>query len=311
MTNNAIILQNHYYNSWTLMIERTHLTILLAIERKGSLTAAAESLHLTQSALSHTIKKLEQQMGVRLWQKEGRKLRFTDAGNYLLLAAQRLLPQLERLDDTLFEYADGNKGSLRIGMECHPCYQWLLKVVKPYLSQWPQVDVDVKQRFQFGGMAALFNHDIDILVTPDPLRKKGIVYTPVFDYEQVLVVHKEHPLASKHYATPEDITSEVLFTYPVETSRLDIYTLFLTPAQCAPKQCKAIEATDIMLQMVASKRGVAALPKWLVEEYIQQLPITSVRLGKEGIMKQIFLGTRENDDKLDYMEAFLTLAKEK
>ncbi|MFX4635605.1 LysR substrate-binding domain-containing protein, partial [Acinetobacter baumannii] len=86
------------------------------------------------------------------------------------------------------------RGALRIGMECHPCYQWLLKIVSPYLAAWPAVDVDVKQKFQFGGIGALFGYEIDMLVTPDPLYKAGLVFEPVFDYEQVLVVGPGHPL---------------------------------------------------------------------------------------------------------------------
>ena len=291
------------------MIERIHLTILRDIERQGSLTAAASAQNLTQSALSHTMKKLEARIGVSLWTKTGRTLQLTEAGHYLLKEAKRLLPQMERVDDVLSQFAAGEKGTLRIGMECHPCYQWLLSIVSEFLVQWPGVDIDVKQRFQFGGMAALFNHDIDLLVTPDPLQRKGITFTPVFDYEQVLVVGKDHHLGKKNVASPEDLINETLYTYPVEIGRLDIYTLFLLPANCMPKKHKTIETTEIMLQLVAANRGVATLPKWLVEQYQKQLPITSVRLGPKGISKQIHLGTRTNNEPDSFASTFIELAK--
>lgn len=291
------------------MIERMHLTILRAIELEGSLTKAAESLHLTQSALSHTIKKLEHQSGASLWIKEGRKIRLTQAGQYLLAVANRLLPQLEHADSVIGQYAEGEKGALRIGMECYPCYRWLLKVVAPYLDQWAGIDVDVKQKFQFGGMAALFSYDIDILVTPDPLQKEGVVFEPVFDYEQVLVVSADHELAGKSHVTPMQVAKETLYSYPVDIERLDIYSQFLIPANCSPKKHKTMEDTEIMLQMVAAGRGVAALPKWLVEEYAQTMPITDVSLGKKGIRKKIYLGTREGDQDIPYLSGFLKQAK--
>lgn len=290
------------------MIERVHLSILRQIEHDGSLTAAARSLHLTQSALSHAISKLEKRSGVPLWQREGRQIRLTPAGQHLLAAANRLLPQLERLDMVLAEYAAGEQGELRIGMECHPCYQWLLKVVEPYLRQWPGVDVDVIQQFQFGGMAALFNHDIDILVTPDPLHKPGVHFTPVFDYALVLAVPRGDALASKNYALASDLNNRVLYSYPVDSTRLDIFTQLLVPAGCSPKRHKTIESTDIMLQLVAAKRGVAALPGWLVDEYAQTLPIDAVQLGRRGISKQINLGTRHADRENQHIGAFLELA---
>jgi len=292
------------------MIERNHLEILRAIERQGSLTAAADTLHLTQSALSHAMRKLEQQMGTPVWTREGRQLRFTQAGGQLLGLANRLLPQFEHAEMLVRQIAKGQRGSLRVGMECHPCYQWLLKVVGPYLRQWPDVDVDVKQEFQFGGMGALFGHDIDLLVTPDPLHRPGVLFEPVFDYEQVLVVPVGHTLAGNEWVEPEQLEKETLITYPVAAERLDIFTRFFLPAHCSPARHKTIETTDIMLQMVAAGRGITALPRWLVDEYARTMPIKALRLGREGMPKQIFLGCRERDESLDYLAAFIRLARE-
>ncbi|MDR5781896.1 LysR family transcriptional regulator [Caballeronia sp. LZ065] len=291
------------------MLERSHLLVVREVERQGSLTAAAEVLNLTQSALSHTVRKLEQHLGTAVWTREGRSMRLTQAGQYLLRLANRLLPQFEHAEARMKQYAQGERGTLRIGMECHPCYQWLLRVVSPYLASWPDVDVDVKQRFQFGGIGALFGFDIDILVTPDPLKKEGLRFVPVFDYEQVLVVPEDHALASAAHVTPEQIASEVLITYPVETDRLDIYTQFLTPANVVPRRHKVIETTDIMMQMVASGRGVAALPRWLAEEYADRMPLAPLKLGRKGIAKKIYLGMRESDRGIDYLAAFVELAR--
>ena len=292
------------------MIERIHLSLIREVDRRGSLTAAADVLCLTQSALSHTVKKLEQQLGTPVWTREGRALRLTQAGRYLLALAERVLPQLEHAERLMHEYARGERGTLRIGMECHPCYQWLLKVVDLYLAAWPEVDVDVKQRFQFGGLKALHGYEIDLLVTPDPLFKPGLRFVPVFDYEQVLVVGSSHPLAGRSHAEPADLSDDVLITYPVDVERLDIYNQFFLPAGCAPRQRKTIETTDIMLQMVASGRGVAALPRWLVEEYAGRMAVAPVRLGQEGVFKQIFLGTREVDAGTAYLEAFVEIARQ-
>ncbi len=291
------------------MIERTHLAVLREVDRQGSLTAAADVLCLTQSALSHGMKKLERQLGTPLWLREGRSLRLTQAGQDLLALAKRVLPQLEQAEIRLQQFACGERGSLRIGMECHPCYQWLLKIVAPYLAAWPHVDVDVKQRFQFGGIGALFGYEIDLLVTPDPLFKPGLKFEPVFDYEQVLVVGRQHPLAGCEHVEPAQLAREVLISYPVETERLDIYSQFLLPAGIAPRRHKTIETTDIMLQMVASGRGVTALPRWLVEEYADKVDVVPLRLGPQGIAKQIFLGARAADLETDYLRAFIALAR--
>ena len=291
------------------ILERAHLEIIRAVEQQGSMTAAAEKLHLTQSALSHTARKLESQLGVAIWHREGRSLRPTQAGAYLLSVANRLLPQLDHAEEFLRQFEKGERGVLRIGMECHPCYQWLLKIVSPYLAAWPAVDVDVKQKFQFGGIGALFNYEIDLLVTPDPLHKPGLTFEAVFDYEQVLVVGPDHPLRQSDYVQPKQLSNETLITYPVAIDRLDVYMRFLTPAGVSPKHHKTIETTDIMLQMVANGRGVAALPRWLVEEQAFKFDVAPVKLGRQGVAKQIFVGFRESDSYINYLQGFVELAR--
>lgn len=290
------------------MLERIHLAIVQEIARQGTLTAAAATLCVTQSALSHAVRKLEQRLGTPIWQRKGRRLRLTAAGRHLLSVADRVLPQLQEAELHLQQLARGERGTLRVGMECHPCYQWLLKVVAPYLAAWPRVDVDVKQAFQFGGITALSDHQIDLLVTPDPVQRPGLHFEPVFDYEQVLVVAASHPLAGRAWIRPEQLATETLITYPVSTERLDVYTQFLLPAGVAPLKHKVMETTDIMLQMVACGRGVTALPRWLVQEY-PELDLAVLRLGRHGIPKQIHLGARQADLDVAYLRAFVELAR--
>ena len=291
------------------VLQRLHLQIIVEVERRGSLTAAADALSLTQSALSHSIKKLEKQLGVLIWTRDGRRLYLTQAGRYLLSLAERLLPQLSLAEGHLDQFSAGVRGTLRVGMECHPCYQWLLTVTNPYLQAYPDVDIDVIQKFQFGGLGALLNHEIDMLVTPDPVFKPGLQFEPVFDYEQVLVVSDQHPLSDNDWVTPDDLRAEVLISYPVTLERLDIYRSFFTPAGLLPARHKRIETTDMILQMVSCGRGVTALPRWLAERYAASMNLSVLRLGQSGIAKQIHLGVRQADASVDYVAGFVNLAR--
>lgn len=287
------------------MLERQHLSILREVDRLGSVTAAADRLNLTQSAVSHTIRKFEDRHGIAVWQKEGRGLRLTQAGEYLLALAQRVLPQIEHAEGVLADFATGQRGALRVGMECHPCQQWLMRVVAPYLAAWPDVDLELRSAFRFGGIAALLGHEIDLLITPDPLDLPGISYRAVFDYELVLAVPKAHPIGD--IALPADLTAEVLITYPVEPARLDIFTRFLVPGNCLPRRHRSVETTEMMLHLVAAGRGVSAVPDWLLREEGAGLPIRAARIG-EGLPKSIHLGTRRGEGQIDYIAGFLRLA---
>jgi LysR family transcriptional regulator for metE and metH len=290
------------------MIDRIHLSILNEIDRKGTLTAAAQALCLTQPALTHTMKKLESSIGTRLWEKDGRGLRLTRSGRYLLAVSRKILPQFILAEKMLEQYAQGKRGMLCIGMECHPCYRWFSTIVSQYLDAWTDVEVDVKQEFQFDGIQALLDFEIDLLITPDPIKTKTISFMPVFEYEHVLAVPRTHPLARRDHIIAEDLLDQVLITYPVPVERLDIFTRCLIPAQCRPQQHKIIETTDIMLQMVASGRGITALPRWLVEESQNRFKLKTVSIGPEGIWKEISVGIRDQDRTTDYIKGFIDIA---
>lgn len=291
------------------MIDLVHLRILQALQQHGSLAAAASVLHLTQPALTHSIKKLEQHYRLQIWQKEGRRLRLTQAGQYLLQLGEQVLPMFEQAEETLRAYSEGKRGKLRIGMECHPCYEWLLTVVEPFLGRWPDVDLDVVQRFRFNGLEALQQHHIDMLITSDPVQDDQLVNTGVFDYELQLVAGSNHLLASRACVEPADLANAKLFTFPVARERLDVFTRFLIPAGVEPRYQETMETVEIMLQMVAAGRGVCTLPGWLVERFQQQYAIRGVRLGKEGVHKTLFLVYRSADADIDYLRDFVSLGK--
>jgi LysR family transcriptional regulator for metE and metH len=290
------------------MIDLQHLSILREVARTGSVTAAAERLNVSQSALSHAIAKFEERSGTKVWLKDGRSLRFTQAGNYLLSLAERLLPQIEHAQRVLVDFADGRRGALRAGMECHPCQKWLMGVTGPYLRRWPDVDFEVCTAFRFDGIAALLGHEIDLLITPDPIDQPELLFTPVFDYELVLILHQDHPLADRPWATPQDLVSETLITVPVSLERLDVYSRFLVPANCRPHHRITAETTELMLQLTAAGRGISVLPEWLLHEEGHALPLRALRIGPHGLHKSIHLGVRKHEERIDYIAGFLEIA---
>ncbi len=291
------------------MIEHSHLQIIHALNTHGTLTEAANSLCLTQSALSHQIRYLEKKLALSLWQREGRCLRLTRAGHLLLQTAEQVLPVLSQTEKTLKAYSEGKQGILRVGVECYPCYEWLTGVVGRFLQAMPDVEIDIINKFQFSGLEGLLNHHIDVLITPDPVRKEAIIYEPLAEYETVLVVSTKHPLATTKILKPEHLGNETLLTFPVPEKRLDILTRFLNPAQVKPEKLKGIASIDLMLQLASLQRGVCVLPRWLADNYCKTLPLKIIRIGKTGIHKELLVALRKTDQNIAYIEKFIQFGK--
>ncbi|MES9972485.1 MAG: LysR family transcriptional regulator [Candidatus Thiodiazotropha sp.] len=291
------------------MIELNHLRFIAALEQHGTLTAATSALFLSQSALSHQIGCLEKRLGVDVWQREGRRLRLTRAGRFFIEFGHEILPIVELTEDALKALAEGKLAMLRIGVECYPCYEWLKGVITEYLSQEPGVDVDIYHRFQFSGLEGLLNRKIDLLITPDRVEQTVLDFKAVLEYELMLLVSVSHPLAGESWIEPKQLTKDILITFPVAAERLDILNLLLWPAAVTCVKQKRIESFEIILQLVANNRGICAIPNWLAAKVCNELPLRALRLGRSGIKRKLYVGYRQEDIEIDYLQRFLRLAE--
>ena len=225
-------------------IELRHLKTIRAIHEAGGLGKAAEVLNITQSALSHQIKGLEDQAGVELFVRRSKPLRLSAAGLRMLRAAEKILPEIEALKAEFSGLREGSSGRLHIAIECHACFEWLFPVLEGFRKSWPDVDVDIRPGLAFDAMPALLKEEVDLVVSSDPEDLPGVIFVPLFDYAPVFVASSQHPLAAKPFIEAEDFRGETLITYPVERARLDIFSQLLTPAKVEPAALRQAELTS-------------------------------------------------------------------
>lgn len=291
------------------MLETKHLNLLLAIHELGSLVEAAERLHVTQSALSHQLRDLEQRLNLTLLNRRTRPASFTPAGGRLLTLAQHVLPQIEEAERELLQLAGGRSGRLHLAIECHSCFQWLMPTLDRYRSDWPEVELDLTAGFNFTPQSALRRGDLDMVITSDPVAADDLLFLPLFRYELVLAVPSSHSAVKRGHVMPPELANETLIAYPVERERLDVFTAFLNPAGVEPQAVRTAELTPMMVQLVASGRGLSALPNWALAEYLNQGLVSAVRLGEEGVWRTLYAAVRKDEAEKAYIKAFLELAK--
>ncbi|MHB0776198.1 LysR family transcriptional regulator [Halomonas sp. WWR20] len=292
------------------MLELRHLRTLIALRDAGSLVEAAERVHLTQSALSHQIKDLEERLGSPLFLRKTRPVEFTRAGTRLLALAEQVLPQIRMAERDLARLAGEEQGRLHMAIECHSCFQWLMPTIDYFRDHWPEVEVDIPSGRSFDPLPSLAREQLDLVITADPQPLAGVHYEPLFRYEGLLAVSKQHTLAAKGWVAPGDLAQETLITYPVEHARLDVFTQFLDPAGITPREVRTAELTIMMMQLVASGRGVCALPNWALTEYLERDYVRSLPLGEHGLWSTLFAAIREEQRDLPWMEDFLRTARE-
>lgn len=289
-------------------IEFRHLRTIKAIHECGGLARAADQLNITQSALSHQIKGLEDQAGVELFLRRSKPMKLSAAGLRLLRLAEQILPQLEATQQEFSSLRDGRTGRMHIAIECHACFEWLFPVLESFRKSWGDVDVDIRPGLAFDALPALQKEEVDLVVSSDPEELPGIEFIELFDYDAVFVASSSHPLAQKEFIEAEDFRGQTLITYPVERTRLDVFSQLLIPARVEPAAIRQVELTAVILLLVASNRGVAALPDWVVREVKYNSDYVTRPLTKDGITRTLYAAVRSEDLEKPYVQELIELA---
>ncbi|MEO0358631.1 MAG: LysR family transcriptional regulator [Pseudomonadota bacterium] len=292
-----------------MYLELRHLRAVRAIHQAGGLSRAADILHITQSALSHQVKNLEDQVGVDLFVRRTKPLRLSSAGMRLLKLADKVLPEIAIAEEEFRGLIAGKTGRLHIAIECHACFEWLFPVLESFRKAWPDVDVDIRPGLAFDAIPALGREDVDLVVSSDPEDIEGLDFTPLFDYEPVFVASSQHPLAQKEYVEAEDFHDQTLITYPVDRARLDVFSQLLMPAKVEPRAVRQVELTAVILLLVTSNRGVAVLPDWVVREVRYNSDYVTRPLTQGGKTRRLYAATRSDDTQTPFMAHLLRLAR--
>ncbi len=291
-------------------IEFRHLRTIKAIHDCGGLARAADQLNITQSALSHQIKGLEDQAGVELFLRRSKPMKLSAAGLRLLRLAEQILPQVEAAQHEFSSLRDGRTGRMHIAIECHACFEWLFPVLESFRKSWGDVDVDIRPGLAFDALPALQKEEVDLVVSSDPEDLPGVEFVELFDYNAVFVAASSHPLAEKEFIEAEDFRGQTLITYPVERTRLDVFSQLLIPARVEPASIRQVELTAVILLLVASNRGISVLPDWVVREVKYNSDYVTRPLTKEGITRRLYAAVRSEDLEKPFVQELVKLARD-
>ena len=290
------------------MLELRHLRTLAALHETGSVSRAAKRVHLTQSALSHQIKALQSHYGLPVIQRRGQSIELTDAGKHLVALAGKVLEEIQETERDLAKISQQASGSLRIVLECHTCFDWLMPLMDEFRLHWPDVELDLVSGFHADPVKLLEEGGADVVIGSEHRRQRGIVHHPLFRFEILAVLAPEHPLRAKRILHAADFADVTLITYPVPEDRIDLILNVLKPAGIQPQR-RTAELTVAILQLVASRRGVAALPSWGLKNYVDHDYVIARRIGANGLWSDLYASTLKETASRPYLRDFLTTAR--
>ncbi len=288
------------------MLDTRHLKLIVAVSEEKSVTRAGERLHLTQSALSHQLRDIEERLGTPLFSRLNKRMILTQAGERLLQSARQVLDELKRAEDDIAQIAAGDHGSLRISTECYTCYHWLPEMLKDFNRKFPKVEVKILLEATHRPIPALLNGKLDFAIVSDLVRDKRLSYKALFHDEVVVIMAPHHPLARRPYISPKDFADQTVFSYspPAEST---LYNKVLLPAGVKPARFSEVQLTEAIIEMVKAGLGVSALARWAVARQIESGQLVARPLTRKGFHRQWSAALLKNDFTPAYVTEFIEL----
>jgi len=288
-------------------LEVRHLRLVHEIAAHGSVTRAAERLHLTQSALSHQLRDIESRLGTRLFLRLGKRMVATPAGERVLRSAATVLEDLRRAEEDVRQIAREGAGILRLCTQCNTGYHWLPPLLKAFSERHPQVDVQIVVDATTRPLEALLEGKLDLAVITSETDDRRLAVRPVFRDEMVLLVSPEHRLAARKFVAASELASEHLVVY--SSSRHDSFTFrrVLGPAGVEPARVSHLMLTEAILEMVKANLGVTIIAKWSVLPAIESGAVRAISIGPKGVFRQWSAATIKGADEPRHLTDFIDL----
>jgi len=291
--------------------EIRHLVAFTTVLEAGGFTKAARSLNLTQSALSHQVKTLEEQLGVEVFARVGKRTLLTQAGEILLKYATSVLRELNEARQALLELQDPGRGRLRISAAGHSCYKLLPRILQEFKAEYPRVELSVSADYTGEAVQHLREGilDIAILVAPPPVR--GLKVESLATDELFVIVPASHPWAKRRRIRWNDLATQVLITYNKASQTHQLLLHRLTHEGAAMPETMEVREAEAVTEMVKVGLGVSVLPPWVVRMELQSGTLIARPLGLKGLRRSWAIAYMQGGRQPAYGQAFIRICHER
>ena len=292
-------------------LEIRHLRLVAGIADAGSMTRAAERLHLTQSALSHQLRDIEGRIGAPFFTRLGRRMVLTAAGRRVLETARRVIGDVERAEDDLRRIAGHGDGTIRVCTECNTGYHWLAPLLTVFARKHPRVAVHVAADATSRPVEALLDGRVDLAILIDAQPDRRLRLQPLFTDEMIAIVAKSDALARKRWLSAEDLAGRHLLLYTSVPEESFVLRQVLGPAGLTPARVSFIMLTEAMIELARAGTGVGVLPRWSAQRAIASGAVVPLAITRRGMRRLWSAATLAPQPPPPYLTDFIDLLGER
>jgi LysR family transcriptional regulator, regulator for metE and metH len=264
------------------VLDIRHLQLVRAIAEEGGVTRAGRRLHLSQSALSHQLRDAEERLDARLFDRIGKRMVLTAAGERLLRSARSVLEEMERAEVEIRREASRGGGRLRLTTQCNTVYHWLPSRLRLFQREHPDVDLEVVAGATDNPLPALLDGVIDLAIVYRTRKDARLAYRPLFRDEMVVVMRPGHSLSRLPYLEAADFADEHLIVYQIPRESNLVFRDVLIPAGVAPARVTHVQLTEGIVELVKEGLGLSVLARWSVAPQVERGELVARPLTAAG-----------------------------
>jgi len=265
----------------------THLESFIEVARTGNVSRAAQTLFLTQPAVTARLKSLESDLGIELFVRSARGMKLTDAGRAFLPYAQRTLGLVTEGRQVIADLREGATGDLIIGAAPAVSTYLLPTILKTFRSAYPNVRLGVKTGHTEEVLEMVLRQEVNVGLGR-PVRHPEVELIPVFDDELLLVVSRRHPFAARTRVRMDELATERLILFDRASSYHELTSTLFREAGVVPASVMELDNVEAAKKMVQQGLGVALLPRMALGAELRSRSLRPVRLiGAQPVRRPI------------------------
>jgi LysR family transcriptional regulator, low CO2-responsive transcriptional regulator len=267
-------------------IDSRQLRAFVSLARHGSFTLAAKELFLTQSAVSHSLRALEEDLGCRLFDRMGKKILLTLAGEQLLPHAKNILAQMQQARGALHKLTAWGQSRLRVCASTTACQYILPSVLREFQKSFPNVQVAIEPGDTKHAVEFLSQKEIDCAICLEPEREERFDFRPLFSDELMFLVAPDHPWARSGTIERDEIPQQNYVLYNKGTYTFDLIERYFRAERIALNTVIELRSMDAIKELVKLGLGVSILAPWVAEKELAEGTLSSLPLGKRKLKRQ-------------------------
>ncbi|MEM8868252.1 MAG: LysR family transcriptional regulator, partial [Verrucomicrobiota bacterium] len=261
-------------------IDSRQLLAFCTLVQTGSFTETANVLSLTQSAISHSVKNLEEDLRCQLVTRTGRKINITEDGEELYQHAQAILNQMEEARTSIQDRANWGRGRLRLGASTTACEFILPNVLREFNECFPNCILSITPADTPDLLEMIRRHEIDLAIIVDPGGAKDVHVQSLFSDELILVTSPIHTFAQKGTITMNKFAQERLVLYNKASQTFQAIEHFFRTNKMAMHEYIELGSMEAIKALIKINYGVSFLASWVVEKEINEGSLTHIQLGQ-------------------------------